>query len=74
MSPAEYRALALKAFEMAADYRAEAKTSTPARAALLLRWADQRDADGFFYSTKADIDEDFTRRHTAMQEERRNVA
>lgn len=59
----DYRALALKAFEMAEEYRLEAKTSTPARAALLLRWADQRDADGFFYCDRADIDEDFNRRH-----------
>jgi len=69
MSPAEYRALALQAFAMAEEYRLEAKTSTPARAALLLRWAHQRDADGFFYCDRADIDEDFARRHALKQEE-----
>lgn len=69
MSPAEYRALALKAFEMAEEYRLEAKTSTPARAALLLRWADQREEHAWFYLDRAEIDEDFSRRHALKQEE-----
>jgi hypothetical protein len=68
MSPAEYRDFALKAFEMAEEYRIEAKTSTPARAALLLRWADQRDADAWHYLDRADIDEDFNRRHAPKHE------
>jgi hypothetical protein len=74
MSPAEYRALALQAFAMAEEYRLEAKTSTPARAALLLRWADQREEHAWFYSDRAEIDEDFARRHPQKQEDERHVA
>lgn len=68
MSPAEYRAFALKAFEMADEYRLDAKTSNPERAALLLQWADQREEDGWFYLDRAEIHEDFQRRHAPKQE------
>jgi hypothetical protein len=68
MTPDEYRAYALTAFEMAEEYRLEAKTSNPERAALLLRWADQREADGWFYLDRAEIDEEFHHRHATKQE------
>jgi hypothetical protein len=74
MSPAEYRAYALTAFEMAEEYRLEAKTSNPERAALLLRWADQREDHAWFYLDQAEITEDFARRHPRKQEEHRHVA
>lgn len=68
MSPAEYRAYALTAFEMAEEYRLEAKTSNPERAALLLRWADQREDHAWFYLDRAEIDEEFHRRHAPKHE------
>ncbi|PDT15865.1 hypothetical protein CO670_15320 [Rhizobium sp. J15] len=74
MSPAEYRALAVRAFEMADEYRADAKTSSPERAARLLQWADQREEHAWFYLGRAEIDEDFVRRHPRKQEDNRHVA
>lgn len=68
MSPDEYRARALTAFEIAESYRLDAKTSSPERAAILLKWAEQRDADGFFYCDRAQIHEDFHRRHAPKKE------
>lgn len=68
MSPAEYRARAVTAFSDAEDYRIEAKTSNPERAALLLKWAAQREEDGWFYLSRAEIHEDFHRRHAPKQE------
>jgi hypothetical protein len=68
MTPDEYRAFALTAFADAEEYRLEAKTSNPERAALLLRWADHREADGWFYLDRAEIDEEFHHRHATKQE------
>jgi hypothetical protein len=68
-SPAEFRERALTAFAGAEDYRLEAKTSNPERAAMLLKWAAQREEDGWFYLSRAEIHEDFHRRHAPKQEE-----
>jgi hypothetical protein len=68
MSPDEYRAHAMTAFEMAESYRLDAKTSRPERAATLLKWADERDEHGWFYLSRAEIHEDFHRRHSPKQE------
>lgn len=55
MSPDEFRALALKAKKDARDYRREARMSRPERRKLLLKWAEQRDADSAFYASRAFI-------------------
>lgn len=53
MSPDEYRALALKAKRDARDYRRDARMSRPERRKMLLKWAEQRDADSAFYASRA---------------------
>lgn len=63
MFPAEFHALALTAKQDARDYRREARMSRPERRKLLLKWAEQRDADSAFYASRAIIFE--TEKHEA---------
>ena len=48
LSPAEYRAIAKSAFEMADDYRRAAEEN-PNQRAHLLRLADDREENAWFY-------------------------
>lgn len=73
LSPAEYRAIAKSAFEMADDYRRAAEEN-PNQRAHLLRLAGDREEHAWFYLDRADIDEDFARRHPQKQEDNRHVA
>lgn len=67
MSPADYRALAVKAKSEALDYRAEAETAPEPRKSILLKWADQRQADADFYASRAEIHADFERQHMSLE-------
>jgi hypothetical protein len=52
LSAAEYQTLSMKAMQDAREYRAEAAKSRPDRGALLLKWAENRDADAEFYKSR----------------------
>lgn len=58
LSPAEYRAHAEKAYADALEYYVEAVTAAGIRKQMLLKWAEQRDEDGDFYESRAQIAED----------------
>jgi hypothetical protein len=68
LSTAEFRAEAKKAFADAKAYRIDARLSKGERRKLLSKWADQRQADAEFYLSRAQINEDFERRHAPKQE------
>ena len=65
LSAAEFRTLALKAKKDARDYRREARLSRPERRQMLLKWAENRDADSAFYASRALIAE--TAKHHSQE-------
>lgn len=68
MSPAEYRAYADKARAASLGYRTEAATADEPRKAMLLQWAVQCEEHADFYDSRAEIHEDYERRHIKTQE------
>lgn len=69
LSPNDYRAYASAARAAAAEYRVEAVTEKEPRKSYLLMQAEQRDEHADFYDSRAQIDEDYHRRHAQKQEE-----
>lgn len=62
LSVAEYRAYAEKAYADSLEYYVEAVTAEGARKQTLLKWAEQREQDGAFYESRADIAEEIEAR------------
>jgi AICAR transformylase/IMP cyclohydrolase PurH len=54
----EYHALAEKAYADALEYYVEAVTAAGVRKQMLLKWAENREQDGDFYESRAEIAED----------------
>ncbi|WP_049732830.1 HNH endonuclease [Rhizobium ecuadorense] len=55
MSPAEFRALALKAKKDAEEYRLTALTAPEPRKTVLLKWAKNREEDSAFYTSRISV-------------------
>jgi hypothetical protein len=54
----EYRSLADKAYADSLEYYVEAVTAAGIRKDMLLKWAENREEDGDFYESRAQIAED----------------
>ena len=58
LSASEYRSHAEKAYADSLEYYVEAVTAEGTRKQMLLKWAEQREQDGAFYESRAEIAED----------------
>lgn len=54
---AEYHVLAEQAYADALEYYVEAVTASGVRKQMLLKWAENREQDGDFYESRAEIAE-----------------
>lgn len=63
----EYRSLAEKAYADSLEYYVEAVTAAGVRKQMLLKWAEQREQDGDFYESRAQIADDVEARKSHQE-------